>query len=248
MNTTAEQTARMACAELFNPDLVTVRVKTSWVNGFCLPDENGQEEHTAVFLTMSVGDNYVIDKATSYEVEVGRMPTGTPVMVRATDVNEYKRLLVKRNLLSWSLDIPIERDESGWMTPDCYARVSSIPAPLLEAFVRSFETSSEVTEEEEQQISKQCALLFSKNGRGVTDACEAVSKFCTFGNFSEKFGINRDMLPKMPYKEYLLMKIMIAKEGESLRIQHSAANKPNGGGRGRGKSEMRIPLPGSGGA
>jgi hypothetical protein len=60
MNSTAEKNARQKCAELFDPDRVTVRVKTSCRLGFCLPDKDGDEEHTAVFSTMTFGDNYAI--------------------------------------------------------------------------------------------------------------------------------------------------------------------------------------------
>jgi len=253
MNSTAEQIARIQCAELYDPDRVTVRVRTSWRMGFCLPDEEGDSEETAVFATMTFGDNYAIDKATSYEVEIGeKMGGGGKVMARVTDINEYKRLLVKRNLLSWTLDIPIERDQSGWMTTSSYARVSRVPAPLMEAFIRKFEESAEVTEEEEHQISRQSALLFSKTGHGVSDACEAVSRFCTLGNFSEKFGVNRELLPRMPYKEFLLLKIMIAKESDALRVQQGPRGGGGGsskvvgpGGRPRASRGVRVPLPGS---
>jgi hypothetical protein len=123
----------------------------------------------------------------------------------------------------------------------------------LDAFVRKFEESIEVSEEEEQHISRQCALLFSKTGHGVTDACEAVSRFCTLGNFSEKFGINRELLPKIPYKEFLLLKIMIAKESDSLRVQQPRGGVSNSrvigpGGRSRPSRGVRIPMPGSGGS
>lgn len=250
MNSTAEQVARKSCEELYDPDHVTVRVRTSWRFGFCMPDEHGDSEEVAVFATMTFGDNYAIEKATSYEVEVGtKAGSGRKIMARVTDINEYKRLIVKRNLLEWSLDIPIERDRSGWMTPKSYARVSSIPAPLMDAFVGKFEESVEIGEEEEEQISKQCSLLFSKTSSGVADACEAVSRFCTLGNFSEKFGVNRDSLPKMPYKEFLLLKIMIAKESDAMRVQHAPAGGGGSGkiigpgGKARASRGTRIPLP-----
>jgi hypothetical protein len=127
--------------------------------------------------------------------------------------------------------------------------VSSVPAPLLEAFVSGFEESIEVSNEEEEKISRQCAVLFSKSGHGVTDACEAISRFCTLGNFSEKFGINRDLLPKMPYKEFLLLKIVIAKESDALRVQQPKSQSSSAGQGGRRPSRsVKIPLPGSGGA
>jgi len=251
MNLMGRKNARQKCAELFDPDRVTVRVKTSCRLGFCLPDKDGDEEHTAVFATMTFGDNYAIDQATSYEVEIGeQFGSGKKITTHVSDVNEFKRLIVKKNLLAWSLDIPIERDQTGWMTSDSYARVSSIPAPLLEAFVSGFEESIEVSSEEEEKISRQCSVLFSKSGHGVTDACEAISRFCTLGNFSEKFGINRDLLPKMPYKEFLLLKIVIAKESDALRVQQpkSQSSSAGQGGRSRPSRSVKIPLPGSGGA
>jgi hypothetical protein len=252
MNLTAEQNARNKCAELFDPDMVRVRVKTSWHRGFCLPDEDGDGEEWAIFATMTFGDNYAIDKATGYDVEVGdRMNGGGKIMTRVTDINEYKRLVVKRNLLDWSLDIPVERDRTGWMTQESYQRVSRIPAPLLDEFVRKFEESIEVSADEEQQIARQCAILFGKSGNGVTDACEAVSRFCTLGNFSEKFGISRELLPRMPYKEFLMLKIMIGKESEAMR-QNAPKSVGGGntkvigpGGRARPSRGTKIAMPGS---
>jgi len=253
MSSTAEQIARKECEELFDPDHIKVKIKTSWHLGFCLPDAEGKQEETAVFATMTFGDNHILDKATSMEVKIGERIGGDDVMVKTTDINEYKRLLIKRNLLSWSLDIPIERDNSGWMTAGCYKRVSNVPAPLLDAFVRKFEESVEVSEDEEHKIARQCAILFSKNGHGVTDACEAVSLFCTLGNFSEKFGITKEQLPKMAYKDFLLLKIMIAKESDSLRVQNGPKGGGGGntkivgaGGRSKASRGVKIPLPGSG--
>jgi hypothetical protein len=253
MNLMVEQVARQKCAELYDPDHVAVRVKTSWRLGFCLPDEKGEDEQTAVFSTMTFGDNYAIEKATTYEVELGRqLGSGKMVTAHVLDSNEYNRLIVKRSLLEWSLDIPIARDRTGWMTPECYARVSRVPAPLLAAFVSEFEESVLISDEEEERISRQCVSLFSKNGAGVADACEAVSRFCTLGNFSEKFGINREALPRMPYREFLMLKMMIGKESDALRVQRapsrSTSEVSGPGGKMRQSHGVRIPLPGSEGA
>jgi hypothetical protein len=247
MNSTAEQVARKTCAELYDPDRVRVRVRTSWQYGFCLPDPKGASEETAVFATMTFGDNYAIEQATTYDLAIGEKISGGVVTIQVTDLNEYKRLMIKRCLLSWSLDVPIERDEAGWMTPESYARVSSVPAPLLSAFLSGFEDSIQITEEEEQKISRQCAVLFSKTGHGVSDACEAVSKFCTLGNFSEKFGINREMLPRIPYREFLLLRIMIGKETDAMKVSQpkggSTTQIVGAGGRVRPSKGVKIPLP-----
>lgn len=209
-----EDIAKREMEAVTEPDRVRVRVKVSFSSGICLPDEEGKREEEAVFSTLTFGDNWAIERAVSVDVDVGDGRT----KISKTDLNEYKRLLVKRNLLSWSLPIPIERDRGGWMTRECYERVSSVPAPLMEAFVRGLERSVEVTDEEEQRIQRQCAVLFSKTGHGVSDACEAVSLFCTLGNFWEKFGLDKGSLPSLPYREYLMLKMVMSKEGDAARM------------------------------
>lgn len=230
MSSTAEMTARREMAAVKNPDKVSVKVKVSWKGGICLPDEKGTREEEAVFSVLTFGDNWALEKGAGKEVDVGDGRT----KMQVADLNEYRRLMIRRNLLSWSLPIPVEKDAQGWMTQASYERVSKIPAPLMEAFVRGLEKSVEITDEEEQRISRQCAVLFSKTAHGVHDACEAVSLFCSLGNFWEKFGLDKEKLPVLPYKEYLMLKIVMGKEAEAARI----AARP------RPQSNTRVAGPG----
>lgn len=243
MSSTAETEARKLALSFAEPDRVRVKVRTSWRSGFCMPDSAGETEEEAMFAVMTFGDNYAIERAVTTEVDV----TGSKAKVKATDLNEYKRLLLKRNLMSWTLDVPVEKDQNGWMTEGCYARVARLPAPLVEAFLRGFEESVEITDEDERLISRQCAVLFSKDGRGVMDACEAVSLFCTLGSYWEKFGIDRDKLPRMPYREYLLLKMMIGKEGDAMRVRarsHAPSTTRIAGAGGRTRPSRGIVVPG----
>jgi len=215
----AEAMARQIEAATHYPDEVHVRVATSWTRGVCLPDEFGDEEERAVFRTLTYGDNYVMEKACRYEVE--GLEESEPSHYEV-DVNELRRLILKRNLLSWTMGA-VERD-GGWMTDACYRRVGALPAPLVEAFLREFEKHSMVTREEEVTIKVQSAALFSPKGRGVSDACEAVSLFCTLGNYSEKFGMDKGKLWDLPYREFVLLKMMIGQEGEAHRREASKRN------------------------
>jgi len=142
------------------------------------------------------------------------------------------------------LPVPVERDEQGWMTQASYDRVSKVPGPLMEAFVRGMERSVEITDDEENRISRQCAVLFSRTGHGVHDACEAVSMFCSLGNFWEKFGLDKEKLPAMPYREYLMLKIVMGKEGDAARVAARPA-RPSGtriaGAGGRTRPSRAIP-------
>jgi hypothetical protein len=208
-----EEVARRLEAAMSYPDKVGVRVQTGWVGGMCLPDPDGQEEEKAVFRTLTYGDNFLMEKACRFRIE-GVEENEPPHY--EVDVTEIRRLIVKRNLLSWTLDIPIERD-GDWMTERCYGRVGSIPAPLMEAFLNEFEQSSMVTRDEEEEIRRQSVALFSPKSSGVAEACEAVSLFCTLGNYFDKFGLDREKLWGLPYREYILLKMMISEEGDAHR-------------------------------
>ena len=238
----AEQAERRLEEIRHYPEKVVVRVRTRWLGRMCLPDPDGDGEETAVFKTLTYGDNQLVERICRHQVEddESRFP------MYEVDVGEVKRMVVRRNLLEWTLDIPIER-EDGWMTARCYRRVSSIPAPLLEAFLDEFERQTMVSVDEEEEISRQCSVLFNKNSSGVADACEAVGMFCTWGNFSEKFGLDKDALARLPYREYLLLKLMVSQESSAMK-RESVASKPSAtrvvgrGGRTRTSSAIRTPM------
>jgi hypothetical protein len=221
---TTEEYARREYEVLCDPLVVKVKVPVSWANGICLPDAKGKQYEEAQFKVLTFGDNHVIDKAVSYDkdiVENGRVMT----TVTATDLNEYRKLLVRRNLLGWSLDIPIER-QGGWMTDACWDRVKNVPAPLMDAFLELYDEHSSITKKEEEKIMRQSSVLFGKNSRGVSDACEAVSLFCTLGNFWDKFGVGRGTpIHELPLKEYMMLKIVISRENEASRV-HSSPKRP----------------------
>lgn len=220
----AEERARRDYEILCDPQIVHVKVAVSWKNGICLPDSNGKLYEEADFKVLTFGDNHVLDKACSYEIE---MKEGERVVsqVLATDLNEYRRLLVRRNLLGWTLDIPIER-QNGWMTQSSWDRVKNVAAPLMDAFIDQYDTYTSLTKEEEERILRQSSILFGRNSRGVMDACEAISLFCTLGNFWDKFGVGRGVpIHEMPFREYIMLKMIIGKENEAAKIS-SSPKKP----------------------
>lgn len=246
LNTTdnPEAIAREECERLRDLTKVTVRVRASWHGPLLLPSKDGEIEVKAVFRTFTFGDNYVVERATMKHIPLG--DTGQTMV--ASEPNEYRRLMLKKNLLDWSLPVPIER-EDGWMTPESYDRVGNMPAPLIDALLDEFYRSTTISDEENKIIERQCAILFSEHSRGVSNACEAVSMFCTLGTFWEKFGLNKDMLPEVPFKEYMMLKMMTSKEGESMRqktkstaSRHSGTKIAGAGGRTRPSRGKRIAL------
>lgn len=215
-----EEKARREYETLCDPQTVRVRVPVLWKDGICYPIADGTLYEEAEFKVLTFGDNHVLDKACSYDMEI-RNEGNIVSKISVTDVNEYRMLLVRRNLLSWTLDIPIER-QNGWMTERCWNRVKKVPAPLMEAFIERYDTRVSVTKEEEEKIMRQSTILFSKNSRGVMDACEAISLFCTLGNFWEKFGVGRGVpIHEMPFKEYIMLKMVIGKENEFMKVVNS---------------------------
>lgn len=217
---TVDEKARDAWELVRDPTKVTIRVPVVWLGGICLPRAGGKDVVTAVFNTFTFGDNYAAEKATMQKLPI----PGSEQFVVVSEPNEYRRLMVKKNLLSWSLPISIER-ENGWMTPACYERVGKICAPLMEALVDEFYKTTIITEDEESIMERQSALLFSESSQGVANACEAVSLFCTLGTFWEKFGLNKKELPVVPFKEYMMLKMMTRHEGDSMRQKMRPSHK-----------------------
>ena len=56
-----------------------------------------------------------------------------------------------------------------------------------------------------------------------------VSLFCNLGNFWEKFGIDRFNIKKLPYREYVMLKIMISKENSATAARNAAASSKKTG-------------------
>jgi len=244
-NTTVDKKAHEAWDKIRDLTKVIVRIRASWFGSLLLPRKDGEIEIKAFFETFTFGDNYVVEKATSHVIPVGNGRASIVV----SEPNEYRRLMLKKNLLSWSLDVPIKR-EDGWMTQECYEKIGNFPAPLIDALIDEFYKTTIITEDEDTIIDRQSALLFSESSRGVSNACEAVSMFCTLGTFWEKFGLNKENLPEVPFREYLMMKIMTRKEGESMRnkssssagSRHSGTKIAGPGGKIRASRGKRIAL------
>lgn len=242
LTTTAEDVARSTWESVKFPDAVRVHVPVERMGRLYLPRAEGEELIEAIFRVFSFGDNFSIERATVEKIPVGEM--GGEILTH--DPNEFRRLMLKKNLLAWSLDIPIER-KNDWMTPECYARVGKVGAPLLDALLDEFQKTMSVTEDEDKMIDRQSSILFSENSSGVANACEAVNMYCTLGSFWEKFGLGRESLPDLPFREYMMLKIMMRKEGESMKTRTRNKAAPSTkvigpGGRARASSGKKIAL------
>lgn len=222
MSLTAEEVARREAAERVDKDQVVVRLGVVDWNGMVMPvrEDIASRIEQVVFKKMTYGGNKIIERIVSYKAP---RPDGKEQTL--LDVVEYKRMLLKKNLLSWSLDVPIER-ENGWLTMECYKQISSMSGTLLEAIVDKYEDTMIVSKDEEAIIDRQSAILFGKNSRGVADACEAVSLYCTLGSFNEKFGIGAPELDNMDYRDYLRLRMMSSKEAQSNKSSTSTGKKP----------------------
>jgi len=222
MNLTAKEMARREAEEMVDKGQVVVRLGVIDWNGIVMPvaDEMADRTEEAVFKQMTYGDNKTIERMSSY---TGLRPDGKEQML--IDVVEYKRMLLKKNLLSWTLDVPVER-KNDWMTRECYKRVSLVSGTLLDAIVDKYEDTMIVTKEEESIIDRQASILFGKNSNGVANACEAVSMYCTLSSFNEKFGIRASELEGMSYRDYMRLRIMSSREAHASRASAPAGRTP----------------------
>jgi hypothetical protein len=213
--------ARGVLAAIEEPGLVEVRQPVRWHGRLCLPCLDGDNVVVARFKTFTFADNHAIETATAQTIEVGEREE-----LSVSEPNEYRRMMLLRSLIWWSLPIAIER-ENGWMTENCYERIGRCCGALLGSLVHLFYESTVIDNEEEEKIDRQSALLFSEHGRGVTNACEAVSSYCTLSGFWEKFGIDRGMIPGLPFRDYLRLRVMMNKErdAEKSRRKSGGAKK-----------------------
>lgn len=212
--------------EIVSSDTVEVSIRVRNIKEFCVPDPKGNAVVKAVFNRMTYEDYAEIDKYCTFVVH-------NPETTTVTDYDEMRGLVVRRLLKSWDLNIPIKRRKDGWLTDACYNKIKKLPAPLITAMVTEFDKSNIITEDEEETINKQSAILFSKNSKGVASACEAVSLFCNLSNFWEKFGLNYFSIKKMPYKKYLLLRIMVGKDSEAQAALNRAAKSSSHASRAR---------------
>ena len=241
MSLAVEEVARREAELMENPDQVPVRVRVHWDQGLCLPHPEGDKEEKAIFSVMTFGDHLLIEQACRHETE---REDGKPQF--EVDFNEVRRLTLKRSLLSWTLNVPVER-ENGWLTPESYQHVGNVPGPIVEAFLDGYWARSDISKEEEEQITRQASILFGKNSKGVNDACEAIRLYCTMGSQWEKFGIKEEELTNMPYRKYIMLRMMIGHENEAMRRQTRQKQAPvtkiaGRGGRTRPSRGQRIPL------
>ena len=188
-------------------------VRTSRVDGFVMPSSDGSDEEWATFKVLTVGDNWMLEDACSYEVQV---PGGK--MRREVDPHEMRRMTIKRCLVGWTLDVPIER-EHGWMTQACYARVGKVFGSLVDAFADQFDKEMAVTEDDDAIMTRQSLVLFAKNSKGVVGAHEGVRLYCNYGSFEDKFGLSGDELRKMPVRDFTMLRMMLSREGAAQQRQ-----------------------------
>ena len=104
MSSEVEDIARREAAEMEDPNTIRVRVPVAWEGPLCLPRADGDKVEEAVFKVMTFGDNLVVERACRMEKD----DNGRKYV--EMDYNEMRRLTIKRNLIGWTLDVPLERE------------------------------------------------------------------------------------------------------------------------------------------
>ena len=236
-----EQEARQEWLALTCGGQVSITVKVKPYASFWLPDPQGECSVNAIFRLMNYEDYAVIEDLVATERVVD---AEHKIMARELDYTLMRWYMMRRVPLSWNLDIPLIY-ENGWLKEDCFARIKKLPAPLVQAMLDQYEPHISVTDDEEHIINRQSNGLFSEHSRGILHACKAVSLYCTLSTFWEKFGLNKFDIGKLPYREYLMLRMMVANDNEATRrrmaTKKSQDSAPSFGNR-RGKVVSRKPF------
>lgn len=211
---------------LFSED-IEIRVNVKKINNILIPCLVGPYFVDFKFKKMTCKDHWNIEKIctrTAYD-ETKECEGGFPLKIDYVDYQEFKKEIICRMIKSISF-YRLKFKKNGELTEKSKDYVLSLPAPLIQSVIEKYEKSVRLSEEEEETIIKQSIILFGKNSKGVENACEAVNLYCNIGNFWEKFGLNRFQIKDLPYKEYVMLKMMISKENQSIASKNSAsANK-----------------------
>lgn len=173
---------------------------------YLLPDKDGNKIVSVEFKNMTVDNYWFIDKISNKDYEY------------------FKKYVFKFCLIRWNLDEILEIDNEI-LTDDCLNRIMKLPAPLMNAIFEKYQESYIINDEEEQEITRQSAILFSKNTSGVSDACEGITLFCVLGNFWEKFGINRFDIKNLSYKEYVMLRMILNNEVDKTKATRRREEK-----------------------
>jgi len=210
---------------LTKSDTVKIEIKCSKINNILIPDNNGKEIHWAKFRRMNIEYHQLINSFTQREV-YQKIDGIERLICTDIDTEELDIHIIRFMLLEWSLGI-LQFDTNGYLTEESLKHVLNNPAPIVGCFLDRYYSSYIINKEEEKQIERQSVILFSKNSRGVDNACEAISLFCMLGNMWEKFGLNYHDLKKIPYKDYMMLRIVLGKELERHRVESKGRNTSN---------------------
>ena len=206
--------------KMIKPNKVEIRFSLAkHESGFYLPDVNGEFELVACFRSLTFDDHNTVYSMTTKLIQDEKAKD----YITQTDYLLMKKLILKRQLISWNIDIDIEYD-GEWIKDDCFERICSLPGPILMKLLDKYEEVSNVTVEEEEIMKRQSSLLFSNSASGVSSPCEAVTLYCNLGRFWEKFGLNKFDLKNLSYREYLMLRMMSLNEDEVQRRASKAAH------------------------
>jgi hypothetical protein len=206
---------------MVRPEIIEIRFRISKYETFYLPDEDGEEEIIARFRPLSFDDHNTVYQMATKLIRDERAKD----YVTITDYMNMKKLILKRQLIWWNIeDIPIEYD-GEWIEEETFARVCSLPGPIISRLINEYEETTNITIEEEEIIKRQSTLLFSPtSSAGVNNPCEAVSLYCNLSRFWEKFGLNKFDLKSLSYREYLMLRLMSMNSDEAQRRASKAAS------------------------
>jgi len=138
----------------------------------------------------------------------------------------YLRLMFRE----WNLDCPMTFDEYGVLDDPSFERLLNLHPQILEKVTDTMYDGT-LTQEDEEVIARQSALLFGKAG-SVSNPHPMISLYCTLSEMWEKFGLNYFDLMKMPLREKNALRMIARMEGQ-MRAQQIEANTKSTGRRSR---------------
>lgn len=211
-----------------------------WKNGFPTMFENECEDAEKVvvkFNRMNHGMWLYIEE-NILEVNEGLVEKDVQITYNFMKMRSF---IIKWLLKEWNLPIELEKGNCGELTDDSYEKVMSMFPSILNYFVNYVENRLFLFESERKEISKQCLKLFGPRSIGVNNPHEAVSLYCGYASFWEKFGLNYFDLQRLPQDLYVKLKTVMSNEIDIKNQQTENLTKNNN----QPKSNVRFGRRGS---
>lgn len=177
--------------------------------------------HTSIWKNYSFGVWLLLNSKIAEDKFIDVPETGKRKKDRRIHREKMPRLLVKNLLIKTTL-VDISHNEDDEVSEKSLKELMSLKPKIVSAFLQPILDLSEVLEDEEEQMERECSVLFSPKSNGVEDPCRALQLHSIMGGFWNEYGLNVFDLNKLPVEDGVRLKEILRMKASTQSLH----NKP----------------------